>query len=529
MSLLRSIATVGGFTMASRILGFVRDAAIAAAIGAGFVADTFFVAFKLPNLFRRLFAEGAFNAAFVPLYAAELEKNGRESARAFAQAALAVLLWALLAFVAAAEIAMPWLMRVIAPGFLDQPAKFDLVVQLSRITFPYLLFVSLVSLAGGMLNAQHRFAAAAATPMLLNLCLIGAVFGLAPFTATPGHALAWGVFAAGIVQCAFLFTALARAGERLKLVRPAFGPKVKLLLTRALPVAVGAGVYQINLAVDMIVASFLPSGSISYLFYADRINQLPLGVVGVAVGTALLPMLSRQFAAGDMAGAHHSQNRAIEFALLLTLPAAAALLVIAGPVVAALFGRGAFGAAEIAATASALAVYATGLPAYVLAKALTPAFFAREDTKTPVKIAAVCMAANLILNLALMGPLLHVGIALATSLSAWLNVSLLGYVLRRRGHLVVDARLKARVPRQAAAAAVMAATLAVLLPVLAPWQAGGEVARASGLVVLVAVGLGVFALMARGLGAASLADARALYRGRAAGAASLDREGPRAP
>lgn len=514
MSLLRSIATVGGYTMGSRVLGFVRDAAIAAVVGAGFVADAFFVAFKLPNLFRRLFAEGAFNAAFVPIYAAELEKNGRDAARAFAEAALAVLLWALLIFVVAAEVAMPWLMRAFAPGFLDEPTKFELTVSLARITFPYLLFISLVSLAGGVLNAQHRFAAAAATPMLLNLCLIGAVFGLAPLVPTPGHALAWGVFAAGVVQCAFLFAALRRAGERLALVRPTLGPQIRLLLRRALPVAVGAGVYQVNLFVDMIVASFLPSGSISYLFYADRINQLPLGVVGVAVGTALLPMLARQLAAGDTSGAHHSQNRAIEFALLLTLPAAAALLVIAQPVTATLFGRGAFGPAEIAATAAALAVYAAGLPAYVLAKALTPAFYAREDTGTPVKIAAVCMGANLVLNLALMGPLLHVGIALATALSAWLNVLLLARVLAKRGHLALDARLKARVPRQAAAAAVMAAALALLLPILAPWLGGGEISRALALAGLVAAGLGVFALMARGLGAASLGDARALLRGR---------------
>ena len=340
------------------------------------------------------------------------------------------------------------------------------------------------------------------------------MFGLAPLTPTPGHALAWGVFAAGIVQGAFLFAALRRAGERLALVRPSFGPKIRLLLRRALPVAVGAGVYQVNLFVDMIVASFLPSGSISYLFYADRINQLPLGVVGVAVGTALLPMLARQLAAGDTSGAHHSQNRAIEFALLLTLPAAAALLVIAQPVTATLFGRGAFGPAEIAATAAALAVYAAGLPAYVLAKALTPAFYAREDTATPVKIAAVCMGANLVLNLALMGPLLHVGIALATALSAWLNVLLLARALAKRGHLALDARLKARVPRQAAAAAVMAAALALLLPILAPWLGGGEFSRALALAALVAAGLGVFALMARGLGAPSLGDARALLRGR---------------
>jgi putative peptidoglycan lipid II flippase len=509
MSLLRSISTVGAFTMASRILGFVRDATIAALVGAGPVADAFFVAFKLPNLFRRLFAEGAFNAAFVPLYAAEMKEGGRARARAFADAALAVLAWSLVAFVAAAELAMPWLMRAFAPGFLDRPETFDLAVLLARITFPYLLLISLVSLAGGVLNAHHRFAAAAATPMLLNLCLIGAVLGLTPFVPTPGHALAWGVFAAGVAQCLFLFGALARAGERMRLVRPALGPKVRLLLKRALPVALGAGVYQVNLAIDMIVASFLPAGSISYLFYADRINQLPLGVIGVAVGTVLLPVLSLQLRSGDHKGAHASQNRAIEFALLLTLPAAFALALIAEPVVATLFGRGAFGPAEIRATAAALAVYATGLPAYVLAKALTPAFYAREDTATPVKISVACMVANLVLNILLMGPLLHVGIALATSLSAWLNVFLLARTLMRRGDLALDARLKSRVPRQAGAALVMAAALVLLLPWLAHLFAGGEAARVAALAFLVAAGGLAYALAAWGLGAAKPSELRA--------------------
>ncbi|MEK7245493.1 MAG: lipid II flippase MurJ, partial [Pseudomonadota bacterium] len=269
--------------------------------------------------------------------------------------------------------------------------------------------------------------------------------------------------------------------------------------------------YQINLAVDMIVASFLPAGSISYLFYADRINQLPLGVVGVAVGTVLLPVLSRQLRDGDAARAHASQNRAIEFALLLTLPAAAALALIAEPVVATLFGRGVFGHAEIRATALALATYATGLPAYVLAKALTPAFYAREDTATPVKISVACMAANLVLNILLMGPLLHVGIALATSISAWLNVVLLARVLMRRGDLVFDARLKARALRQAAAALAMAAALALLLPLLAPGFAGGEASRVLALGLLVGAGLLVYALAALALGAAKPAELRAAF------------------
>ncbi len=358
--------------MVSRVFGFARDILIAAILGAGPVADVFFVAFKFPNLFRRLFAEGAFAAAFVPLFAGLVETDGKDAARAFAEQALSVLLWTLLVFVAVVQMAMPVLMVGFAPGFVGDPAKFDLAVQLTRITFPYLLFISLVSLMAGVLNSLGRFWAAAATPILLNVCLIGAVLGLSPMMETPGHALAWGVAGAGMVQFVWLLFHCARAGMRLRLPRPRLTPKVRLLARRILPVAVGAGIYQINLLIDTIIASLLPSGSISYLFYADRVNQLPLGIVGVAVGTALLPMLSRQLRGGQAGAAMHSQNRALEFAFLLTLPAAAALIVIADPVIAVLFERGAFGPAEVRATAAALAVYAVGLPAYVLVKALTP-------------------------------------------------------------------------------------------------------------------------------------------------------------
>ena len=258
MNLARSIATVGVFTMLSRILGFVRDILIAAILGAGLAADAFFVAFKFPNLFRRLFAEGAFNLAFVPLYAGLLEEEGREAAKEFADQALAVLLWALLVFVVVLEIAMPWAMMAFAPGFLANPHKFQLAVELARITFPYLLFISLVSLMAGVLNSLGRFAAAAATPILLNVCLIGFVLGLSPITETPGHALAWGVFTAGIVQFVWLYAHCGRYGVWLRLPRPRLTQNVRLLIKRALPVAVGAGIYQINLLIDTIIASLLP-------------------------------------------------------------------------------------------------------------------------------------------------------------------------------------------------------------------------------------------------------------------------------
>jgi putative peptidoglycan lipid II flippase len=264
-----------------------------------------------------------------------------------------------------------------APGFIGDTSKFNLAVELTRITFPYLLFISMVSLMAGILNSLGRFAAAAATPILLNLCLIGAILLLAPHTPSAGHALAWGVTIAGILQLVWLYVVCGLQGVWLKLPSPRFSPDVRLLLKRMAPVAVGAGVYQINLVIDTVIASLLATGSISFLFYADRVNQLPLGVIGVAVGTALLPMLSRQVRSGDMLGALYSQNRALEFSLLLTLPAAAALMVVAEPVIRILFERGAFGAMETQATAAALGMYALGLPAYVMIKALAPGFFGR--------------------------------------------------------------------------------------------------------------------------------------------------------
>ncbi|MCP5366779.1 MAG: murein biosynthesis integral membrane protein MurJ [Hyphomicrobiales bacterium] len=512
MNLLRAITTVGGLTMLSRVFGFVRDILIAAILGAGPFADALFVAFKFPNMFRRLFAEGAFNLAFVPIYAGLLEEAGEETARVFAERVMAVLLWTLLVFVALVQLAMPGLMHVLAPGFVGDAARFDLAVQLTRITFPYLLFISLVSMMAGVLNSLGRFAAAAATPIILNICLIAAALVLAPLTPTPAHALAWGMAAGGVVQFVWLLVHCGRAGVVLRLPRPRLTPQVRLLLGRMAPVAVGAGIYQVNLLIDTVIASLLPAGAISYLFYADRVNQLPLGVVGVAVGTALLPLLSRQLRAGDGPAALDSQNRALEFAFLLTLPAAAALMVIAQPVIDVLFRRGAFGPEEARLTGQALAVYAVGLPSYVLVKALAPGFFAREDTATPVKAAAVAMLANLVLNLVLMGPFAHVGIAMATAASSWLNAGILATVLARRGNLRADGRLRRRLPRIVLASAGMAAVLFLLLGPVGGLLAGDTAARALGLALLVAAGLAAFAALALVLGAASLRDLRALRR-----------------
>jgi len=441
--------------MVSRVLGFFRDILIASFLGAGMLADVFFVAFKAPNLFRRLFAEGAFNAAFVPQFTSILENEGKIKASLFAEQAMAVLFWFVLIFIICMQIFMPIVMLGFAPGFVDDSEQFNLVVFLTRITFPYLLFISLASLMSGVLNSLGKFAAAAATPILLNICLIGALILLSQYTQTSAHALAWGVSIAGMVQFAWLLLNCCRAGFWLRLIWPRLTNDVKAMLRRILPAAIGAGVYQVSLLIDTIIASLLPSGSISYLFFADRVNQLPLGVVGVAVGTALLPLMSRQLQNRDNLGAIASLNRAIEFALFLTLPAAVGIAVLAHPIVSVLFERGEFNSISVQATAGALAIYACGLPAYILVKALTPSFFAREDTITPVKIACCALLLNLVLNLILMGPFLHLGIAAATAISAWSNALILAFVLSRRGHLKLDLRNLKRLPRMVAASFIM--------------------------------------------------------------------------
>jgi putative peptidoglycan lipid II flippase len=506
MKLYRAFATVGGLTMLSRMLGFVRDILIAATLGSGAVADAFFVAFRFPNLFRRLFGEGAFNAAFVPLFAKRIEGEGRDSARKFAEEALAGLLFVLLLITALAEIAMPWLMYLLAPGFSATPEKFDLAVLLTRIAFPYLLCMSLVALLSGALNAVGRFSMAAAAPILLNVVLISALLlaaglGLAN-TPRSGVILAWGVAVAGVVQLAALWIAARRAGLHLRLKAPRLSADMKHLVRLGVPGLVSGGVTQLNIAIGTVIAS-LQAGAVSYLYYADRLYQLPLGIVGVAIGVVLLPDLARNLRAGNHASVMDSQNRSVEFALLLTLPAAVALAVAAEPIIRVLFERGAFTAADTLPTAAALAAFAFGLPAFVLIKVLQPAFFAREDTRTPMRYAVWNMVLNVAGSIALfflfqaLGLMPHVGIAIATTLAAWANVYLLWSALGSRGHFEADDRLRRNLRMIGLASAVMGAAIwamaaLVVAPHLVP-SAG--VPRQFGALALVLIaGLVIYAL-----------------------------------
>ena len=516
MSLYRAIFTVGGFTMISRVTGFLRDIMIAALLGAGPIADAFFVAFKLPNFFRRLTAEGSFTVAFIPLFAGLLEEEGRDAALRFAAEVVAVLTTIVLALTLLIEITMPWVMIAMAPGFVATPDRFDLAVELTRLTFPYLPFISLVALLGGMLNSVGRFAAVAAAPILLNLILITAMATAAHALETPGHVLAWGVATAGLAQFLWLVAACRREGllPRLawsRLVRPRLTPGVHKLFRLMVPALLGAGVVQVNLLIDVILASTLPTGSISFLYYADRVNQLPLGVIGVAVGTALLPMLTRQLRAGEDGEALTTQNRAFEFAMLLCLPAAAGLMALSGPIVAVLFERGAFDATASSASAMALMAYAFGLPAFVAVKVFQPGFFAREDTRTPVFVSIVAVAINLVLNLILMQFLAHVGLALATAIASWANAAMLIYLLRKRNNFAFERRTVARSGLALLAATGMAVGLVVAVDTLkfGDWASGWGAAAV--LAILIAGGMVVYFSLAFVTGAARPRELREAF------------------
>ena len=501
--LLKSAAVVGSYTLVSRFLGFIRDILIAFYLGAGVAGDAFFIAFKLPNLFRRLFAEGAFNLAFVPLFSGKLASEGEHAAAQFAEEALSILLLALLLLVGLSQLLMPWLVMLIAPGFVDDPERFDLTVYLSRLTFPYLLFISLVSLLSGLLNSFERFASAAFAPVLLNLCLIGSLLLVSADGQASAVALAWGVAVAGVVQFLWLSLNCYRLGILPNLRFPRLTSSVRRLLLLMLPAVIGAGVVQLNLVVDMIIASLLPSGSVSHLYYADRIAQLPLGVIGVAMGTALLPTLSRQVVGNESGPALATQNQAVEFSLIFAIPAAVALFVIAEPVVFVLFERGAFTSADTSVTAAVLAAYSLGLPAFIVIKVLAPGYFARKDTKTPVRIAVLALLVNVVLNILLMKPLGVAGIALASSIASWLNAGLLAWGLTRRGFFRPQVGVALRIGKLLAASFVMAMYLATVQKYLVPGLPMGPWVGALALLFLVVTGALVFVFVSVCLGALS--------------------------
>lgn len=429
MSLIGKFASVGGATMASRVLGFVREAMIAAFLGAGPVADAFYAAFRFPNLFRRLFAEGAFNAAFIPLFAKEIEGGGPDAARKFAEQVLAVLLLSLFVLSALAMIFMPFLVStVIAPKFIEDPDKFELTVVLGRIMFPYLAAMSLVAMLAGILNSLRRYFLPALAPVLLNIVLVSGLIaaGFLEFSAPDiGMVLGWSVTISGALQLALLVWALRREGFTMGFVRPRLTPAVKRLLWLALPAAVTGGITQINLLVGQIIAS-AQEGAIAVMNYADRLNQLPLGVIGIAIGVVLLPELSRALRAGDMKDAQHLQNRSLEFGLAITVPAAVGLAMIPEPIIALVFERGAFTRETTLVTASVLGAFALGLPAFVLTKIFTPAFYAREDMRTPLWASLISVVINIAGSLVLFPRLGVSGIALATSLAGWISVLFLG-------------------------------------------------------------------------------------------------------
>lgn len=516
MNLLASIFTVGGYTLASRVLGFIRDILIAHALGTGLAADAFFVSQRFPNLFRSLFAEGAFNAAFVPQYARRLEGEGTESARRFAEQVMSVMTAVLLLFTFIAQAGMPWLMYLLAGGYADDPPKFALSVLLTQVTFPYLLFMSLTALQGGILNSLHQFMHAAAAPILLNIVMIVALLLVTPFTLPfedIAYVLAWAMTVAGVGQFLWMVIACHRAGMDLHLPRPRLTPEVRQLFTLMLPGIIGSGVMQLNLVIGTQIASW-QDGAVSYLYYADRVYQFPLAVVGSATGVVLLPVLSRHLRAGEDALAMGTLNRGIELVLLLTVPAAVALIAIPLPIVSVLFQHGNFTAQDSLATAIALGIYGAGLPAFVLVKALTPAYYAREDTATPFRYAVISMIVNTILSAALFYFMAFAGIALGTILASWLNIAMLSRTLHKRGHLVLDARLRARLPRILISSLLMGFAVWGVARLLAPLFGGHLTLQAIGILILVLTGLVVFGLLALLTGGASAAEFRALLRGR---------------
>jgi putative peptidoglycan lipid II flippase len=523
MNLMRSLGSVGGLTLISRILALGRDTLQAAYVGAGFASDAFFVAFRLPNMFRALFAEGAFSAAFIPMFNRKVAEGGETSAGLrFAEQALAVLFPVLLAFTLV-MLAAAWpITAVLSGGFAEQHpshAQFAFAVMLSRFTIPYLMLISLASLLGGILNSLEKFWVNAAAPILLNIAMIGALLffhGANPYETARAQAIS--VSVGGLLQLGWLMFACRQAGVSLRLRRPRLDDDMRELMRLILPAAIGAGAAQVNLAISTALAGgLLDEGSISALYYADRLNQLPLGLIGIGLGTILLPTVSRLLSTGQDKAAMATQNRGIELALFLTLPATAAFIAAAGPIVSGLFERGQFDAADTVTTSWALAAFSIGLPSYVLVKVLTPGFYARSDTKTPVRYAMISVAVNIAGNLVFIPTIGTIGPPLATALASSLNTYMLYRTLGARGHFTADAQLRRRLPRLALSAMLMGVALYFGQRLIEPYAHGRLYETLPALAVFVAAGIAIYALACFVTGAFRPADLKAvLGRRRAA-------------
>lgn len=463
MSLFKSVATFGGFTLVSRITGFLRDIVLANFLGAGLVSDAFLAAFKIPNLFRSLFAEGAFTTAFVPMLSHKLVTDDRKAALDFASKSISVLAFFVAIFVIIVEIFMPWVVALLAPGFISDPGKLELTTTLSRITFPFLFFISIISFQSGILNSLGKFAAPAAAPVILNVMMIISVFIFVPLSFSPANGISISVTFAGFVEVLVLNWFLHRQNVRIvphyNICKVIKDPEIKTLFKRIAPGILGAGIYQINMAVDLVLVSLVGTGAISWLYYANRLQQLPLGVVGAAISVALLPILSAHLKSEKIEEAKSTQDKAIEYGALLSIPAAVALIVLAVPMVNILFQHGKFSAFDTAQTAAAVIAYSIGLPFYVLVKAMAPNFFARGDTKTPVKYSSVVFIANIIFILLLMKPFGHVGVAYATTLAAFVSFYQYQRGLKKRGYWRFSKELLVKVFKITASAIFMGAIM----------------------------------------------------------------------
>ena len=487
MNLLRALATVSSMTLISRVLGFVRDAVIAALFGAGVASDAFFVAFRLPNLLRRLFAEGAFSQAFVPVLSQYKTREGEAATRQLVDHVASVLGLALIVVSALGVAFAPFIVTLSAPGFAGDPEKFELTTSMLRVTFPYIFFISLVSLSGGVLNTWSRFAIPALTPTLLNVCFIAGALLATPYVHPPAMVLAWSVLAGGVAQLAFQVPALMRIGMLPTLRRPVLDPGVRRILVLMGPAVIGVSVAQISLLINTMFASYLETGSVSWLYYADRLMEFPTGLLGVALGTILLPSLSRSHAAGNFDEYSRLLDWGIRLTLLLALPAAAALAILSVPLVTTLFHYGAFTELDVTMTRQALMAYSLGLLGLILVKVLAPGFYARQNIATPVKIALFTLAATQGMNALLIGPLKHAGLALAISLGACMNAGLLYRGLRTRGVYKPQPGWTSFLTKVLLALAVMAAVLWLTAGASSWWMhvsAQARVLRMAGLVAL---------------------------------------------
>ena len=494
--LLRSSAVVGVMTMLSRVLGLIRDVVVASYFGASSSADAFFVAFKIPNFLRRLFAEGAFAQAFVPVLSEYRSQRDFNAVQHLVNAVAGTLGGVLVFVTALAVLGAPVLTALFAPGFyMGDSAKFQLAAEMLRITFPYLLLISLTAFAGAVLNSYERFAVPAFTPVLLNVSLIGSAIFLSPFFDPPVLALAWGVMIAGVVQLVFQLPFMARL--RL-LPKPVWGwsdPGVRRIMKLMVPALFGVSVTQINLLLDTVLASFLQTGSVSWLYYSDRLVELPLGVFGIAIATVILPGLSRKHA--EKSNEHFSStlNWAMQMVLLIGIPAAVALFILAEPMLITLFHYGALTDRDVMMAAMSLRAYACGLLAFMLIKVLATGYFSRQDTKTPVKIGIQAAVANMIFNLILIGPLAHVGLAAATALSAFMNAGLLLYGLLKSGVLIWSPGWGIQVVRMLVANSVMVVVIYQLMASTEQWLQMGLWGRVTEMAILVVTGVVTYSLV----------------------------------